>query len=72
MNGDDYEDGIDISGTVMLGASSVILTGFASGVDVVNVNLGGAVQNNVAVNADGSWTSLFAAGEFTPARKPWP
>ena len=45
--------------------SGVILTGFAPGADVVNVTFGGAVQNNVAVNADGSWTSLFTTGEFT-------
>ena len=45
--------------------AGVILTGFAPGADVVNVTFGGAVQNNVAVNADGSWTSLFATGEFT-------
>ena len=43
----------------------VILTGFAPGADTVNVNFGGAEHNNISVNADGSWTSVYQSSEFT-------
>ncbi len=44
-------------------AGGVMLTGTAHGADSVTVNFGGVVHTT-SVNADGSWSSNYATGEF--------